>query len=733
MVQKEVYRSLGLTDSEYERIEKLLGREPSPTELAMFSVEWSEHCGYSRSKALLKKLPREGRHPVLVGEDAGGIVVDDFAVIFKMESHNHPSQIDPVNGAATGIGGAARDILSVGARPVASLDSLRFGPLTEPFNKGLFSGAVQGFKSYSSVINLPNIGGEVYFEDAYEGNCLVNAMCIGVCKKSNIARGRASGPGNIMIYAGSPTGKDGIGGCSVLASSEFGAEEKEERPSVPAGDPSVEKGLIGATLEALQTGHVVGLKDMGAAGLTCSTSEMAAGGGVGMDIDLSKVPLREADMQPFEIMLSESQERELLCVKAGKEDEIIGIFKKWGVDAVPIGKVTGGNLLKIRHKGELVVEIKADDITESPTYKLPSREPDYINELRKLDLSKVEVPKNLGDVLLKLLASPNIASRSYVYGEKSEMTQENIVVPPGSDAAVLGLEGTDKGIAAAADCNGRYCFVNPHLGAMIAVSEAARNVVCVGGDPAGLTDCLNFGNPDKPERFWEFKSSVEGIIEACKFLKIPVISGNVSFYNESPKGPIYPTPAIGMIGVVEDTGKVSSLSFKNEGDVIILLGENKEELGASEYLKVIHNMVKGDAPSLDLKKEKAVQSACLEAIQQGLLSSAHDCSDGGLAVALAECCVSGDKKIGAEVKFGSKIRADALLFGESQSRIIVSCSPKAQSKIEDIAKKHKAPYQVIGAVGSKKLKIDDFIELSVDSLHDLWKMAIPKLMGIKEV
>jgi phosphoribosylformylglycinamidine synthase len=729
MVEQRVYRELGLTDPEYQRIEGLLKREPSPTELAMFSVEWSEHCGYSRSRKLLKRLPRKGKYPIIVGEDAGGIYVDDLAVIFKMESHNHPSQVEPKQGAATGVGGIIRDIFTTGARPIASLNSLRFGPLTEPFNRYIFSGVVDGIQSYGNCIGVPTVAGEIYFEEAYAGNCLVNAMSIGVCRKDEIAKAQAKGEGNIVIYAGSRTGRDGIGGCSVLASAEF-CEDEEKRPTVQIGDPFTEKCLIEATLEALKTGYVVGVKDMGAAGLTCSTSEMALAGGVGMEVDLSLVPLRDESMEPFEIMMSESQEREVLCVKVGHENEIIDIFKKWGLQAVPMGKVLKEKILRIHYKGKLVVEVKPEDLAKAPIYDLPTKEPDYIPDLRKLDASKIQAPKDLNEVLLKLLSSPNIANKSYVYEQYDHMVQTNTAVLPGSDAAVLRLKGTKKGIAATTDCSGRYCYINPHVGASIAIAEAARNLVCAGAEPAGVTDCLNFANPDKPERYWEFKGCMEGIIEACEKLNLPVVSGNVSFYNESPAGPIYPTPTIGMVGVVNDMEKICSSSFKNSGDVIILLGDNKEELGASEYLKVIHNMVKGDVPVLDLKGEKAVQSACLEAIQKGLVNSAHDCSEGGLAVALAECCISGNELIGAKIEIKSNVRADALLFGESQSRIIVSCSSDKQSKVEKILKKHNVPYQIIGKVGGKELKINNLIRLPIDSVYSPWKSAIPRLMGL---
>jgi len=726
MVKPEVYQALGLTDQEYQKIEQIMGREPSSTELAMFSVEWSEHCGYPRSRQLLKLLPQTGKYQALVGEDSGGIIVDDLAIVFKMESHNHPSQVEPKQGAATGVGGIIRDIFTAGARPIASLNSLRFGPLSEPYNQYLLKGVVDGIQFYGNCLGVPTVGGEIYFDESYSGNCLVNAMSIGVCKKEDLARAKATGTGNPIMYVGSSTGRDGIGGCSVLASAEF-SEGEEKRPTVQIGDPFTEKCLIEATLEMLDTGHVLGIKDMGAAGLTCSSAEMAHAGGVGMEIDLNKVPLSEEGMEAYEIMMSESQERMLVCVKKGKEKEIEQIFAKWDLHGKVIGYVTDDKLLTVNYQGKVVAKIQTEALAKAPIYDMAAQEPANLKEMNNLDLGDVLVPKDFNQVLLSLLSSPTICSKHWVYEQYDHMVQTNTTVLPGSDAAVLRLKGTKKGLAATTDCNSRYCLLDPYRGAQIAIAEAARNLVCSGADPAAVTDCLNFGNPEKPDRYWYFKNCIMGIVDACKSFNVPVVSGNVSFYNESPKGPINPTPGIGMIGILPDIEKRTTQYFKNEGDVIILLGETKEELGGSEYLKVIHNKVAGQTPELDLEKEKAVQKVVYDVIQQGIIKSAHDCSEGGLAVALAECCFA-QELIGANITdYGLQItdfRKDALLFGESQSRIIVTCNPGDVSMIQELAKKNNIACQEIGSVGGKNLKIADLIDLPLEQLRQKWWGAL---------
>ncbi|MFH1683702.1 MAG: phosphoribosylformylglycinamidine synthase subunit PurL [Candidatus Margulisiibacteriota bacterium] len=728
MVKAEEYKALGLTDAEYQKIEQIMGREPSPTELAMFSVEWSEHCGYPRSRKWLSLFPQTGKYQALVGEDSGGIVVDDLAIIFKMESHNHPSQIEPKQGAATGVGGIIRDIFTAGARPIASLNSLRFGPLTEPYNKYLLKGVVDGIQFYGNCLGVPTVGGEIYFDESYSGNCLVNAMSIGICKKKDLARARSSGVGNPIMYVGSSTGRDGIGGASVLASHEFG-EGEEKRPTVQIGDPFTEKCLIEATLETLATGHVVGIKDMGAAGLTCSSAEMAHAGGSGMEIDLDKVPLREEGMEAFEIMMSESQERMLVCVKSGKEAEIEKIFAKWDLHGVVIGYVTDDKLLTVNHQGKVVAKIQTEALAKSPIYDMPAEEPANLKVMNKLDLNTIPIPPNYNEVLLSLLSSPTIASKEWVYEQYDHMVQTNTTVLPGSDAAVLRLKGTKKGIAATTDCNSRYCLLNPYRGAQIAVAEAARNLVCSGADPAAVTDCLNFGNPEKPDRFWYFINCVKGIADACKVFETPVVSGNVSLYNESPKGAINPTPGIGMIGILNDIEKRMTQYFKNEGDVILLLGDTKEELGGSEYLKVVHGKVAGDAPELNMEKEVAVQKVVYEAIQQGLVNSAHDCSEGGLAVALAECCISDKSKmIGAHISElrtpNSELRKDALLFGESQSRIIISCNLNDVPKVIELAEKFKVPFNAIGKVGDNQFVIEGLVDLPVSEINAVWRKGL---------
>jgi len=733
MVKEEIYKSLGLKDEEYKKILDILGREPSPTELAMFSVEWSEHCGYPRSRNWLKKLPKKGKYESLIGEDSGGIIVDDLAIVFKMESHNHPSQVEPKQGAATGVGGIIRDIFTAGARPIASLDSLRFGPLSEAYNRYLLRGVVDGIQFYGNCLGVPTVGGEIYFDEAYSGNCLVNAMSIGIAHKDKLARAQAKGVGNSIMYVGSSTGKDGIGGCSVLASHEF-KEGEEKRPTVQIGDPFTEKCLIEATLEILDTGAVVGIKDMGAAGLTCSSSEMAQAGGSGIEIELEAVPRREANMEPWEVMMSESQERMLVCVEKGREKEIEDIFTKWDLHAVVIGHVTDDGVVRVRNKGKVVAEIKACALTDAPIYDMPHERPKYLDKINKLDLNKIDEPKDYNKALLKLLASASICNKAWVYEQYDHMVQTNTVNLPGSDATVLRLKGTNKAISATTDCNGRYCYLDPNRGAQIAVAEAARNLVCSGAEPAAVTDCLNFGNPEKPDRFWYFKNCVEGIASACESFNIPVVSGNVSFYNESPNGAIYPTPTIGMIGIVDDVNLACKQYFNKENEAIILLGENKEELGGSEYLSQIHGKVSGSAPALDLKQEQTVQEAALSAIRKGLVSSAHDCSEGGLAVALAECCISNkENMIGASIDaLDFNLRCDAVLFGETQSRIVISCPDENISKIEKIAKDINAPFKVIGKTHSTSLNIlkdkKELINISCEELLDKWANSLPSLI-----
>lgn len=725
MISKEVYRALGLSDEEFQKILTLIGREPSPTELAMFSVEWSEHCGYPRSKKWLKILPQKGKYETLIGEDSGGIIVDDLAIVFKMESHNHPSQIEPKQGAATGVGGIIRDIFTAGARPIASLNSLRFGPLDDPYNKYLLRGVVDGIQFYGNCIGVPTVGGEVYFDESYSGNCLVNAMSIGIAPKNMLARAKASGVGNAIMYVGGSTGRDGIGGCSILASKEFSKEE-EKRPTVQIGDPFTEKCLIEATLEAIATGHVIGIKDMGAAGLTCSLSEIAHAGNSGLVADLRLVPIKEENMEPWEIMMSESQERMIVCIKKGKEEEIRNIFLKWDLNAVVIGHVTEDKKVTIKNKDEVIASIETSALAEPPIYDMPAEKPEYLEKINTLDLKSIPIPKDYNQVLIELLKNPSIASKESIWEQYDHMVQTNTIVLPGSDAAVIKLKGTNKALAATTDCNSTYCFLDPYLGAQIAVAEAARNLVCTGADPAAVTDCLNFGNPEKPDRYWHFKNCVIGITDACSSFNLAVVSGNVSFYNENPKGAINPTPTIGMIGIIEDRSHTTTQYFKNEGDIIVLLGNTSLEIGGSIYIKAIHNKVNGFPPKLDLGLEKSVQAAALEAIRKGLVTAAHDSSEGGLATALAEMSISNkENMIGAVIdNFNLDIRNDALLFGESQSRIIISSNPQNASKIEEIAKFHNAPFKIIGKTGGNKLTIlnnnEKIIDIRLSDLYENW-------------
>jgi phosphoribosylformylglycinamidine synthase len=735
-IEARMWRELGLSDDEYQRVLDAIGREPTPTELAMFSVEWSEHCGYPRSRPLLALFPKEGKYAASTdaSADAGGVEVrPGLTVLFKMESHNHPSQVEPFQGAATGVGGIIRDIFTMGARPIAVLDPLRFGELDEPLARYLFRGVVNGIAFYGNCLGVPTIGGELRFEEPYKGNCLVNVMAVGVVETDKIARSRAVGEGNPVIVVGNSTGRDGIGGASILASHEFG-EDEEKRPTVQIGDPFTEKCLIEACLEALASGAVVGLKDMGAAGLTCTTCEMSAAGGHGMDVDLQKVPRREPGMEPWEIMMSESQERMLLVAEKGREEAVLGIFRKWGLNAVIVGKVTGDGILRVRDNGQVVAELEAKALADPPVYHLPTEEPAYYAEVQSADLSKVLQPNDMGEVLRNVLASPNIASAAWVYHQYDHMVQTNTVVAPGGDAAVLQLKGYTEGIAVTTDGNGRYCYLDPYVGAQLVLAEATRNLVCVGAEPAGVTDCLNFGNPEKPDRFWQFKRCVAGLADACKHFELPVVSGNVSFYNETLDTAVYPTPVLGVVGVLEDVRLHCTIGFKQAGDVVLLLGDTYEDLGGSEYLKRIHGLVTGKPPALDLDRERAVQGVCLAAVREGLAASAHDCSDGGLAVALAECCIGG--QIGASITLPADpdgVRLDARLFGESPSRIVLSASPENADRIQQMAAKRGVPVHLLGEVGGDTLTIEaeDGVRISesVAGMDAIWRGAIPSLMS----
>ena len=715
--------SHGLTSEEYQKILKILGREPTYTELGVFSVMWSEHCSYKSSRHYLKLLPTEGPRVLQgPGENAGVVDIGDgLAVAFKMESHNHPSFIEPYQGAATGVGGILRDIFTMGARPIASLNSLRFGSIDHPRTPYLLSGVVAGIGGYGNCVGVPTVGGEVYFDECYNGNILVNAFTLGIMKKKRIFTGIAKGVGNPVIYVGSKTGRDGIHGAT-MASESFSEEKEQRRPTVQVGDPFTEKLLLEACLELMEKDCIVGIQDMGAAGLTSSSSEMAGRGGSGIELDLSRVPLRESGMTPYEILLSESQERMLLVARKGTEDEVKRIFDKWDLDAVVIGQVTEDHQFRAHFNGAEIVRVPITALTkEAPVYQRPAARPSNIDEFQQLDLSAVQEPEDLAATLKLLLGSPNIALKEWVYRQYDHFVRSNTVIAPGADAAVIRVKGTQKGLALTVDGNSRYCFLDPYVGGVLTVAEAARNLACVGARPLGLTDCLNFGSPENPEVMWQFAEVIRGMRDACMALKVPVVSGNVSFYNETDSKPIYPTPTVGMVGLLAKLKRVVTPWFKFPGDIVVLLGRTREELGGSEYLKLIHGLVKGTPPWIDLKLEEAVQNCCLEAIDRGILRSAHDISDGGLAVSLAECCIGGpDRPLGVRIETHEMIRGDALLFSESPSRIVVSLEEKNLAQLQELAAELRVPMHVIGTVGGARFVIQPLLQLPVEELRSIW-------------
>ena len=724
-----VIASHGLTEEEYRKIVKLLEREPNYTELGIFSVMWSEHCSYKSSKKYLKLFPTKG--PAVLegpGENAGVVDIGaGQAVVFKMESHNHPSFIEPYQGAATGVGGILRDVFTMGARPIANLNSLRFGSFDHPRTRYLLGGVVAGIGGYGNCVGVPTVGGELFFDESYNANILVNAFTLGIAKTKRIFRGRAKGIGNSLMYVGAKTGRDGIHGAT-MASEAFSEESVQRRPTVQVGDPFMEKLLLEACLELVEKDYLVGMQDMGAAGLTSSTAEMAARGGTGVELDLSRVPLRESGMTAYEILLSESQERMLLVAKKGKEEEIKNIFARWDLDAVVVGKVAKGHMFRVLFDGSEVASIPVAALTtEAPVYNRPAERPQWHDEVQKLNLATVKESSDLEGDLKRLLASPNIASKEWVYRQYDHFVRSNTVVAPGADAAVIRIKRTPKGIALAVDGNGRYCYLDPYVGGILAVAEAARNLACVGARPIGLSDCLNFGSPEKPEVMWQFSRVVQGMRDACVALEVPVVSGNVSFYNETDGVAIYPTPTVAMVGLLAKVERHVTPWFKSPGDVVVLLGRSREELGGSEYLKVIHGLVKGIPPWIDLKLERAVQQCCVKAVERGLLCSAHDVSDGGLAVALVESCVGGpERPLGAMIDLHEMMRADALLFGESQSRIVVSVKQKNVGRLKEMADHDGVPMQVIGEVGGSRLAIQPLIQLPVEELKEIWAGSLAK-------
>jgi phosphoribosylformylglycinamidine synthase len=712
----------GLTEEEYKKIMDTLGREPNITELGILAAMWSEHCSYKSSRVHLRKFPTTGEVVIQgPGENAGIIDIGDGqCAVFKMESHNHPSFIEPYQGAATGVGGILRDIFTMGARPIAVLDSLRFGDPSLPKTKYLVGGVVSGIAGYGNCIGIPTVGGEVYFDECYNGNPLVNVFALGITNKDEIFRGYAKGLGNPVIYVGSKTGRDGIHGA-VMASETFTKEAEEKRPAVQVGDPFTEKLLLEACLELFKTGVVVGIQDMGAAGLTSSSTEMAERAGTGIRIDIEKVPRREESMTPYEVMLSESQERMLMVLEKGKEEIAEKIFRKWGLDFSVIGEVTGSGRLVIAENGKTVAEIPISLISEeAPVYDRPYSEPAYIKETKNTDLSSIPVPKDLDRVLLNLLSSPTLADKRSVWEQYDYMVRTNTVVLPGSDAAVIRIKGTKKALAMTVNCNSTYCYLDPYAGGATAVAESARNLACSGAKPLAITDCLNFGSPEEPGVMWQFKRAIEGISEAALRLNTPVVSGNVSFYNQTGTKAIYPTPAIGMVGLIADVEKHITQWFKDEGDVIVLLGETKEELGGSEYLKRVHGIVAGDPPVLDLQAETNLVQALLEASDRGIIKSAHDLSEGGIALSLAESCFTPEYTLGITVELPGSIRGDALLFAESQARAVVSLDEKDLGILRKITESNKVPMSVIGRAGGTRFLIKGLVDIRVSEARRAW-------------
>jgi phosphoribosylformylglycinamidine synthase len=730
----------GLTPDEYDRIVALLGREPNLLELGMFSVMWSEHCSYKSSRLLLKTLPTQGPRVVQgPGENAGAVDIGGgLCAVFKIESHNHPSFIEPYQGAATGVGGIIRDIFTMGARPVALLDALRFGPLDDPRSRRIFEGVVAGIGGYGNSIGIPTIGGEIYFDECYAGNPLVNVLCLGLARRDEIVKGAARGEGNPVYYVGAKTGRDGIHGAT-MASAEFDEASAEKRPAVQVGDPFMEKLLMEACLEVMRTGAVLGIQDMGAAGLTCATSEMSARGGAGMDIDVSRVPQRESGMVPYEIMLSESQERMLLVVAAGREREVEAVFEKWDLHAVRIGTVTSNGRVRVFERGALVADVPAAALTEqAPAYRRPTAEPSWQRRVQQLDLDALEAPPSPSDAFLTLLGSPNIASKRWAFRQYDHTVGTNTAAAPGASAAVVRIKGTPRALAVSVDCNARYCYLDPRLGAMLAVAESARNVACAGAEPVGATNNLNFGNPERPEIMWQLAEAIAGIGEACRRLGIPITGGNVSLYNETDGRAIHPTPVLGVVGLIDDVSTIVTRQFRRDGAPVVLLGDSRAELGGSEYLAVVHGIVAGVPPALDLDRELAVQRLLVRAIGERFVESAHDCSEGGLAVALAESCFGSG--IGVRVDLPAvggvpaSLRDHATLFGESASRAVVSVAPGRLDALLALARDLGVPARAIGVTGGSRitLKVEGRVAADVP-LHEAearWLTSIESRMAM---
>ncbi|MFD1409610.1 phosphoribosylformylglycinamidine synthase subunit PurL [Kroppenstedtia eburnea] len=729
---QQLYLEMGLVPDEYQLIIDHLGRLPNWTELGIYSVMWSEHCSYKNSKPLLRRFPVEGPRVLQgPGEGAGALDIGDGqAVVFKIESHNHPTAVEPFQGAATGVGGIIRDVFSMGARPVALLNSLRFGKLSNPRVRYLFEQAVAGIAHYGNVVGIPTVGGEVDFDDSYEGNPLVNAMCVGVLSHDELQKGIATGTGNPVIYVGASTGRDGIHGAT-FASEELGEDAEEKRPSVQAGDPFMEKLLLEACLELVKKGILIGIQDMGAAGLTSSSTEMAAKGGAGMVLNLDDVPQRETGMTPYEMMLSESQERMLLVVEKGKEDEVREVLDKWGLASAVVGRVTDDGRYRVRHRGRLVVDIPVNTLVDdAPVVHRKGKEPAYYRQFADLRPEDTLSGVNPQEALKKVLSSPNVASKEWVYRQYDHMVRTSTAVRPGSDAAVIMMEGLDKALAISTDGNGRYVYLDPAKGGAITVAEAARNVVCSGAEPLGVTDGLNFGSPEKPEVFWQLEGAVDGMSEACRVLETPVVGGNVSLYNES-KGTIHPTPVVGMVGLVHSRSHITTQEFKQEGDAVFLLGETLPELGGSELQLVMEGNISGRPPQIDLEKEKQLHRVILAAIGKGWVSSAHDCSTGGLATTLAESCFG--RSLGAVIRMETPLDPTVCLFSESQSRVVLSVPGEYADALMELAADHGVVCTRIGTVGGDSLTVaingKHVIDAPVQQLKTDWEGAIPWAMN----
>ncbi|MBI2793379.1 MAG: phosphoribosylformylglycinamidine synthase subunit PurL [Ignavibacteria bacterium] len=729
---------LGLTREEYDRICEILGRTPSYTELGIFGVMWSEHCSYKNSILLLKTLPRTGKRMlVAAGEENAGVidVGDGFGIVFKIESHNHPSAVEPFQGAATGVGGILRDIFTMGARPIAALNSLRFGELDSDHTKYLFKGIVHGIGNYGNCFGVPTVAGEVYFDRCYTDNPLVNAMAVGVVRTDRMASATAEGVGNPVYIMGSSTGKDGIHGASLLASREFSAESENMRPTVQVGDPFAEKLLLEATLELIASGVVVGIQDMGAAGISCSTSEMSAKGHVGMEVNLDKVPLREDDMSAYEIMLSESQERMLVVIKNGYEAQAKEICEMWEVPLTEIGVVTADGFITIRKSGRLVAHIPAESLVlggGAPVYERERSKPSYLQlTQRKVDVGPKLQQDECTGVLLKLLSSATIASKRWVYEQYDSQVGTNSIIRSDGDAAVIRIkEIPNRAIAVSTDCNSRYAYLDPYMGGAIAVAEAARNCACVGAEPVAITNCLNFGNPYDPEVYWQFAEAVRGIGDMCRVLNTPVTGGNVSFHNESQQHAIFPTPTIGMLGLIEDIDRTVGNSFTNEGEVVVLLGWQRAELGGSEYLKIVKGRITGTAPFIDPDEEARLQRSVLRLVRDGVVTCAHDCAEGGLLVALAEMTFLHGIGITAAIPFAHNA---ANLFGEAQSRVLVSVPQSSLAALKAVSMEESVPMVELGRTGGDVFAIKDLVGIPVSDLKNMYDTAIPDIMSVSLV